>query len=348
MLTEPHVYKPMSHEDWLYQTLFAPSCQPQYGLNVVARAIGLALYMGFSKIRVWGSDCAAIPDAPPMPQLSDPAYLDWAKNVVMYADGRNVLDVYGPEGTMVQAEGSDFGNRRWHTRADMLITARHLVTMVKYGSPGQIELMGDILPNALMDWTDEQWDQAPNMTGKGSITGFEMHKDYVSEDGTKPDVSVYMTIPHQDHLFEHVKQNAKYARRMIGAMPFTHKGKTLSICGAGPSLRGFVGDLRFTHEVWACNSALPYLMDRGVRVTHGLGIDQGLGMLEDWKRVFPVTYYIASSVHPELVAHLRKNNAVIRWFHNFLGINNPEGWEAPDVCILCHRVAGSPLHQVPA
>lgn len=103
-------------------------------------------------------------------------------------------------------------------------------------------------------------------------------------------------------------------------------GQHVVICGAGPSLRDAV--LPAADEVWACNSALPYLMDRGVRVTHGFTIDQGDIMLADteWARTFPVGYYVASSVHPSLVAHLRAEGRAVTFFHSFLGIPSPADW----------------------
>lgn len=176
-----HGYTPLTYEMWMYQNLYATSCIPAYGLNVVARAIGVALYLGFAKILVYGSDCAAAVDGPPMPNAADlDAYADWMKQVVVYADGRTAFDVYGPQGVMIEACGPDLGWHRWHTRGDMLVTARHLTVIVNTNK-ARVQLVGDILPNALMDWTPEMWlDRAnqgagvPNMDGKGGITGFQL------------------------------------------------------------------------------------------------------------------------------------------------------------------------------
>lgn len=95
-------------------------------------------------------------------------------------------------------------------------------------------------------------------------------------------------------------------------------GKTLSICGAGPSLR----DASLTtDEVWACNSALPYLYWRGDKVTHGVGIDQTPGLLREWESAPDVPYFLASSVDPDLVNHLRAKNRSLTFFHNCVGVD---------------------------
>lgn len=182
-----HAFKAIAQEMNLYRTLYQSSCYPAAGLNVVARAIGVALYQGFDRILVYGADCACLPGGPPMPPMGDPSYVEWTKKIVVYADGRTVFDVYGRDGIIVEAcyetayeystGETEVRSRRWHLRADFLVTARHLVWMAKE-SHGRIQLMGDTLPNALMGWTEKDWEGVPNHDGKGSITGFKLHKDY--------------------------------------------------------------------------------------------------------------------------------------------------------------------------
>lgn len=191
--TYPHEAKPISYEMWLYQNIFASSCVPAYGLNSVARAIGVALYVGFDQILVYGSDCACAPDNPPIPLIGTPEYEAWTKQVVVYADGRTVWDVYGPNGTMIECGGADFIEareidgvwqpvwRRWITRADMVVTAQHLVQIVKENP--SVQLIGDILPNKLLHWQPEDWARAqggrgvPGMDGKGAVVGFVVHPE---------------------------------------------------------------------------------------------------------------------------------------------------------------------------
>lgn len=133
-----------------------------------------------------------------------------------------------------------------------------------------------------------------------------------------------LSMPAQDGFYDQVIANHRGATRM--AQMGTHAGRSVVICGAGPSLRE--ADLPPADEVWACNSALPFLMDRGLRVTHGFAIDQGRAMIAEteWARPFDVAYYLASSVHPDLVRHLRDAGRDITFFHSFLGTPEPADW----------------------
>lgn len=142
-------------------------------------------------------------------------------------------------------------------------------------------------------------------------------------------VTVDLQMPEADRLFLYVKQNAVYAAHMC--MANARAGRSVTICGAGPSLAEEAHRLPETDDVWACNSAVPYLMDRGVRVTHGFAIDGGADMLgpSEWERTFDVTYLLASSVHPRLTRHLFDAHRRMIWFHNYIGLENPDGWRPP-------------------
>src|SRR5690349_3831927 len=100
-------------------------------------------------------------------------------------------------------------------------------------------------------------------------------------------ITIAMELPHSELLFEHIKQNARRARKMFASTKNSHAGKRVAICGAGPSLQEYLDQPPTPQpdQVWACNSAVPFLKTHGGRVTHAFGIDQGLGMLEDWKTV---------------------------------------------------------------
>lgn len=138
-----------------------------------------------------------------------------------------------------------------------------------------------------------------------------------------------LRMPKMDHFYDHIKANAAHGLPVIHTQ--AGAGKRVAICGAGPSLRDAQISAR-VDEVWACNSALPYLMDNGVRVTHAFGIDQGLEMLapKEWGRTFDVDYYVASSAHPSLIEHLLKDGRRVTLFHNYLGVPAPEGWTPPE------------------
>lgn len=164
-----HSGEPISYEMYLYQTLYAPSVQVGYGLNSVPRAVCLAIFMGFSSITVYGADCACAPDGPPMPPLAHPDYPAWLNGLRMYADGRNA-GCYG-RSVMAEAPPGSIDHRRWHTRADMLVSARHLLELQK-AYPDRITFVGDTLLNALQGKDDAFWARMPALTGAGLVSTF--------------------------------------------------------------------------------------------------------------------------------------------------------------------------------
>lgn len=139
-----------------------------------------------------------------------------------------------------------------------------------------------------------------------------------------------LRMPGKAHFCDQIARNAPWAIEV--AELHSHAGQSLVLCGAGPTLAHHLDRMATADAVWACNSALPYLWDIGVRVTHGIAIDQGEGMLaeHEFGRALPVDYYLASSVHPELVRHLARAGRRMTFFHSFLGVDNPEGWAHPD------------------
>lgn len=157
-------------------------------------------------------------------------------------------------------------------------------------------------------------------------------------------VAVQLAIPNVAHLFDQIRANARHASRM--AQPGSAIGRTLTIAGGGPSLADLVGATLATDDVWACNSALPYLRAHGGYVTHGFCVDQGREMLgaREWAEIAPVDYLLASTVHPDLADTIVDAGACITWFHNFCGLADPPGWTPPagyDGCTLEHVLYAS-------
>lgn len=148
--------------------------------------------------------------------------------------------------------------------------------------------------------------------------------------GITVNLKCQLQMPNSDKFYQHIRENAAYAKSTLQFE--SHLGQSVVICGAGPSLAEYADRLPLVDEVWACNSALPYLYDRGIRVTHGFGIDQGEGMLaeHEFGRALPVSYYLASSVHPRLVQYLVARQRKVSFFHSFLGLPDPEGWTPPE------------------
>lgn len=146
---------------------------------------------------------------------------------------------------------------------------------------------------------------------------------------SQPEVSCTLMMPGKSGFADQICRNAAWAMHMVQVN--SHIGQSVAIYGAGPSLADAPWETA-RNERWACNSALPYLMDRGAPITHGITVDQGSVMLgpAEWFRTFDVDYLLSSSVHPEVVQHLAANHRRFSFFHNFLGIDTPPDWITPD------------------
>lgn len=107
--------------------------------------------------------------------------------------------------------------------------------------------------------------------------------------------------------------------------PGEAKGRTVLICGAGPTLNDHIAEYAgTTTDLWACNSALPWLLSQGYPVTHAITVDQTAAMLNEWETAPDVEYLLCTTVHPFLTEHLVEKHARrCRWFHNFVGIAKP-------------------------
>lgn len=137
-------------------------------------------------------------------------------------------------------------------------------------------------------------------------------------------------LPDGQRLYDNVLQNAVHRLPMVRSG--SGVGQRVAICGAGPSLRDTAALIpQDVDQVWACNSALPYLVAQQQRVTHGFAIDQGDAMLEphEWGVIQPVSYLVASSVSPKLMQHLRRHECHITAFHSYIGLPNPDTWTPP-------------------
>lgn len=123
-----------------------------------------------------------------------------------------------------------------------------------------------------------------------------------------------------DGKFEEFIAQNRATPALACVQPHTHVGKSLALCGAGPSLT--TSDIRGVDDIFACNSALPYLVAQGAHVTGGVGVDQTPGLLREWETPPNVTYYVASSCDPALIAYLLEHDRRVEFFHNAVGIAN--------------------------
>lgn len=137
-----------------------------------------------------------------------------------------------------------------------------------------------------------------------------------------PNNGIELRSPVQGKMRGYIDENLK-TRPLGVVLPDSYKGQTLALCGAGPSLRGV--EFNGADHIFACNSALPYLVSRGVKVSAGVGIDQTPGLLEEWKYPPNVPYYVASSCDPALIKHLQAHDRQCFFFHNFVGLANEKG-----------------------
>ncbi len=103
------------------------------------------------------------------------------------------------------------------------------------------------------------------------------------------------------------------------------KGKTLVICGAGPSLNEAYRQIRKADHVWGCNSAANWLADKGWNLTHAFAIDSSARMFgEVWVDPPDAHYLIATTVNPLLTDHLLEHDREITFFHSRRGAPNEE------------------------
>jgi hypothetical protein len=136
--------------------------------------------------------------------------------------------------------------------------------------------------------------------------------------------TIVLQNPVSAHFEAFIRANAPHATAVVAHG--SAAGQHLVLCGAGPSLAETAGRwCARGDQVWGCNSAAPWLHEHGHTVTHAFTVDQTTAMCEEWATVIPgVEYLVASSIHPDLAAHLRARGAPTRWFHNYCGLEHAD------------------------
>lgn len=138
---------------------------------------------------------------------------------------------------------------------------------------------------------------------------------------SKPQQRIELRNPVTAHFEAFIFGNSLKCEHV--AVPDSKIGRTLTICGAGPSLVPHAERTRETDDVWACNSAMPWLIEHGYPVTHGVTVDQTPAMVNEWRSAPDVEYLVASTIHPHLTEHLLERGRRLTWFHNFVGLAKP-------------------------
>lgn len=117
------------YEVQLYGLLYPKTALTGHGLNVVNRALDLAGWLGYN-VKIIGADSALGSDG------------------AMYAGGREKRA--GDWGLV-----GEFDGRRWQTKPDMLMSAAELVRHRNRLGHDRVEFLGDTLPRALQDKSEE-------------------------------------------------------------------------------------------------------------------------------------------------------------------------------------------------
>lgn len=157
----------------------------------------------------------------------------------------------------------------------------------------------------------------------GVPVAFEPQGNPVDDALRKADQNVRLAIqlasPVEGRFKEFIDQN-RAMRPSTMVKPNSFAGQTLALCGAGPSLcdAKIVG----VDQIFACNSAVNYLMAQGVNVTGAIGVDQTPGLLREWDTTYDIPYYVASSCDPQLIKYLRSKDRQLYWFHNAVGLED--------------------------
>jgi hypothetical protein len=90
--------------------------------------------------------------------MHSPEHMAWLRTCEMHADGSDPLR----SGATATTLGAEIDGVYWETKPDMAISAKFLVQMAKfYGD--RLNLVGDTLPNALMDKPDEFLERLPGI-----------------------------------------------------------------------------------------------------------------------------------------------------------------------------------------
>jgi hypothetical protein len=128
-----HNYVGSQSEVELYKTIWPGSVMVGDGLNSVNRALCLAQFMGFRKIYVLGADNALRKDG---------------DGFVMHPNGDHP-EAHGAT-SVIMFNPEPLGGKTWYTKPDMLFSACQIAKWAARKG-GQMDLVGDTLPHALLD-----------------------------------------------------------------------------------------------------------------------------------------------------------------------------------------------------
>lgn len=131
--------------------------------------------------------------------------------------------------------------------------------------------------------------------------------------------SLEFVNPAWAHQRKYLDANAVRCRRTLHGGE--GRGLTVLICGAGPSLKDtFLPTYAETSPdaVWGCNSALRWLWQEKLPVSHGFACAGEEGLLDDWKPFPPVQYYVSSGIWPVIPQLLDRRHRRVWFYHVIL------------------------------
>ncbi len=129
--------------------------------------------------------------------------------------------------------------------------------------------------------------------------------------------NVRLVNPNAPKFADYIRANAKLGCPVVERD--SARAQSLVLCGAGPSLADHAEECASGDQVWACNGALPWLLTKNHRVTHGFTVEASERMLDVWHDAFGVDFLCASSADPALVACMILRGADVSLFHNVAG-----------------------------
>lgn len=135
----------------------------------------------------------------------------------------------------------------------------------------------------------------------------------------------------QGQLYHHLAHNASLTVPSVVPGELSGKYPGACIVGMGPSLtkHSVISTLRKRARAgWymiGCKEAIRLLHEHGIKPHAYVNIDPKPNQVGPKTPLMPVTYYLSSCVHPEVVGHLMSHGRDIRFFHSACGVRGPAG-----------------------
>jgi hypothetical protein len=112
--------------------------------------------------------------------------------------------------------------------------------------------------------------------------------------------------------------------------PSPERADRLAIVGSGPSVTGYLDELRGFDHVWACNGAYNFLLAHGIVPTGFVGVDPLPGLAQYVGKAHPRTTFYLSALCDSAVYDALDGFSIEVWFPEQTGVRFPPGyWMVP-------------------